>query len=74
MCIVEWPPCCQETRRFPAPKLHIRKGVFQRVVKEVALGVSPDLRFQSFALLALQVRGTPPCVCVAVGVGADAGV
>jgi hypothetical protein len=74
MCIVEWPPWYQETRRFPAPKLHILKGVFQRVVKEVALGVFPDLRFQSFALLALQVRETPPCKCVAAGAGADAGV
>jgi histone H3/H4 len=42
--------------------LLIRKLPFQRLVREIAQDVTPGLRFQSTAILALQVRPTPPSI------------
>ncbi len=45
----------REIRRYQkSTELLIRKLPFQRLVREIAAGVSNDLRFQSLAILALQ--------------------
>ena len=45
----------REIRKYQkSTELLIRKLPFQRLVREVAQAVNPDLRFQSTALLALQ--------------------
>ena len=45
----------REIRRYQkSTELLIRKLPFQRLVREIAAGVSNDLRFQSSAILALQ--------------------
>lgn len=45
----------REIRRYQkSTELLIRKLPFQRLVREIALGLKPELRFQSTALLALQ--------------------
>ena len=43
-----------ERRYQKSTELLIRKAPFQRLVREVARDIGPDLRFQSTALLALQ--------------------
>ncbi|MFM8588292.1 MAG: histone H3 [Bacteroidota bacterium] len=45
----------REIRRYQkSTELLIRKAPFQRLVKEIALGIKQDVRFQSTAVLALQ--------------------
>jgi histone H3 len=45
----------REIRKYQrSTELLIRKVPFQRLVREVAMGIKTDLRFQSTALLALQ--------------------
>ena len=45
----------REIRRYQkSTDLLIRKAPFQRLVREIAEGIKPDLRFQSTAVLALQ--------------------
>ncbi|EJK57484.1 hypothetical protein THAOC_22466 [Thalassiosira oceanica] len=45
----------REIRRYQkSPDLLIRKGPFQRLVREIAQDLEKDLRFQSTAVLALQ--------------------
>ena len=45
----------RDIRRYQkSTELLIRKLPFQRLVREIAAGVSNDLRFQSLAILALQ--------------------
>lgn len=45
----------REIRKYQkSTNLLIRKLPFQRVVREIAAGVKPDLRFQGSAVLALQ--------------------
>lgn len=47
----------REIRNFQKSTEHlIRRAPFMRLVKEVAGDINPELRFQSFAILALQVR------------------
>jgi histone H3/H4 len=36
----------------------LRRAPFARLVREIAHGILPDLRFQASALLALQVRAS----------------
>jgi histone H3 len=45
----------REIRKYQkSTELLIRKLPFQRLVREIACNIQPDLRFQSTALLALQ--------------------
>lgn len=45
----------REIRKYQkSTELLIRKLPFQRLVREIAMGMKPELRFQSTALLALQ--------------------
>ena len=48
----------QEIRLYQgSTDLLLRRAPFARLVREIAHGILPDLRFQASALLALQVRG-----------------
>jgi histone H3 len=54
-----------EIRKYQASTaLLIRKGPFQRLVRQVAQALVPDLRFQSSALLALQEAAEAYLVCL----------
>ncbi len=54
-----------EIRKYQASTaLLIRKGPFQRLVRQVAQALVPDLRFQSAALLALQEAAEAYLVCL----------
>jgi len=45
----------REIRKYQkSTELLVRKLPFQRLVREIAMQLTPDLRFQSMALLALQ--------------------
>lgn len=51
----------REIRRYQkSTELLIRKLPFQRLVREIAQDFKTDLRFQSAAIGALQVRGRAP--------------
>ncbi len=49
----------QEIRLYQgSTDLLLRRAPFARLVREIAHGILPDLRFQASALLALQVRAS----------------
>jgi histone H3 len=58
-CVYRYRPgtvALREIRRYQkSTELLIRKLAFQRLVKEIAMSINTDLRFQSASISALQV-------------------